>query len=294
MKSWIIAAIALLTGLVIGGWAPRSDLRIAKEELENTKKMLNSKGRGTSNLNGITQLIGIEDRSRRDRKADRTVGSPTTVKGDKPAGTNQVALPDPADSSNTNSTVLSAATGTVHAAGAAASTAGKSNEETAEQRDKRSMKDSIDEAIELWKTRSDIARTTFINNLGLSPEEAVKFDVTVQAMNIRIGHGIQKLADNIKTNDYIGEESFVRLGNELTGAIVQGYSDLDRGMPRNWRATTGNEFSLMDFVDPNVAKPLIQVEDKLNSVNFGRRMQENPGENRRRGRHDRSVEIKVQ
>lgn len=285
MKSWIIAAVALLAGLVIGGWAPRADLRSAKEELESTKKMLKSKGGRTTDLGGITQLIGIENRAARERgnAASRNErsgeGASTPSTADSPAGSN--AVPSAID-------VVAPTTGSVDSAGNT-----KRERDSDGRPDKRSLKESIDNAIELWKTRSDVARTTFVNNLGLSPEEAVKFDVTIQAMNIRIGHGIQKMADNLKTNDVIGEETFVRLGSELTGAIVQGYNDLDRAMPRGWRTEAG-EFSLMDFVDPNVAKPLIPYEEKLNSATFGREKTKDPVDRRRRGGHEHSVEVRIQ
>lgn len=271
MKAWIFVPIALLTGLVIGGWGPRSDLLAARRELDATRNMLRETKRGRGDLGGITRLIGIDGRpgARAAGTKRSAAKSPTTTPQFVPVegGVSQ-------DSAATNAAVDQPSTGSVAAAAvvppAAESTA------DAEPAQGRHLKDQIDTAMDLWKTRSDIARATVIANLGLTQEEALQFDVLVAAMNKRIGHSLNTLAEGLKRDEQFTEESAIRVANEVTSAIVLGYSDMDRNMPKGWRERTGEEFSMTDFIDPSVAKPLIPVEGKLED-----------GPNMSRGRRNR-------
>ena len=255
MRSWIISGVALLLGLVAGSIGPKADLRAVKEELEKTKKLVGEQNRNANNLSGLTRIIGIKPaQARKAEDGGTSIGKDADDGGVRQAGFR-------GDNAATNAGTRK--TGEGQDGADAADTGEKDDSEEQNAAENKTMKERLDDAVELWKTRSDIARATTINNIGLTAEETMKFDVLVEAMNVRVGYSLQKMADTIKTNDNAGAEVFIRTGNELTGAIVQGYSDMDRSLPQGWRERAGSEFNMTDFIDPNVAKPLLDVEDKL-------------------------------
>ena len=128
------------------------------------------------------------------------------------------------------------------------------------------MEQDIDKAMELWKLRSDIARSTFLANGEFSEEEAVHFDVLMTALNIRLGHTIETWATAVENKQEVGAEEGVRLMNGVTDALVLTYDEMDRKLPGNWRETGGHDLRLFDFIDPAVAKPLIRVEDRMGEI----------------------------
>lgn len=61
------------------------------------------------------------------------------------------------------------------------------------------------------------------------------------------------------------EEKGVKLMRDLTTSVAGTYDELDASMPEGWRGDAGKDFSLTAFVDPTVALPLVDVEEKLES-----------------------------
>ena len=51
--------------------------------------------------------------------------------------------------------------------------------------------------------------------------------------------------------------------NDLSAALVTTYDELDRTMPEDWRSKSGTNFEAMTFINPAVATPLAEIEDKL-------------------------------
>jgi hypothetical protein len=84
-------------------------------------------------------------------------------------------------------------------------------------------------------------------------------------MNRRLAHAIEAWAAGIETREANAEDG-IRLMNQVTGALVLTYDEMDRKLPATWRQTGGKGLQLMDFIDPSVARPLIQVEGKLNEI----------------------------
>lgn len=121
----------------------------------------------------------------------------------------------------------------------------------------------MERAKELWEVRSDLARNSFLQNVDANPQTAVRFDVLVEAMNIRIKDTVDQWVDRHREEELIRAEDGARLLHELTGAIVLTYDELDRSMPDTWREASGPEFKLFDFIDPGVAESLTEVEDRM-------------------------------
>jgi hypothetical protein len=57
--------------------------------------------------------------------------------------------------------------------------------------------------------------------------------------------------------------------NELSGIVVTTYDDLDRTLPEDWRDKAGEKFQVFDFINPEVAMPLADVEGIMNRPGSG-------------------------
>ena len=252
MKHLIWLPVALLVGLIVGAWGPRSELRHAREEIGKLEALLKEGGGRQARLDGITRMLSIPespDSAPATRTPDATCHPLVpTASGDertpsKPAGD---APPQSPDETN------------------ASPAAGETAPDDDERNQPADLRARIDQAMDLWKLRSDIARSTFVSNAGLSDKESMQFDVLIAAMNMRIRDHIETWAEAM-ANDAaeMSEEAGVRLMGDLTGAMVLTYDEMDRTLPDRWRTSSGNDFSLTDLIDPSVAEPLIGVEGKL-------------------------------
>jgi hypothetical protein len=123
----------------------------------------------------------------------------------------------------------------------------------------------------MWTVRADLARNSFLENLDANEQERVRFDVLIEAMNIRLGTTIENWVAGVKERGTVRPEDGARLMHELTGAVVLTYDEMDRGLREGWRDTTKPEFALFDFIDPEVINPLTELEDLENGFRHGRR-----------------------
>ena len=227
MKTLAVAVAALLVGFVLGAWGPRADLRDARQELEGFADQAPLAAQPPDPAIGdVTRMLQIPKRA----SGKRT---------QKPAERTAGGL-DPEDD----------------------------KEDAKRPRDteasRQSLEERIAEAAELWQMRVDVARNAFLNNTGLDENAATQFDVLVQAMNIRLKHAIQLAVDDFKEGDMPDTELSVRLVNDLTEAVVLTYDEMDRTLPGDWREGAGDDFELLDFVNPSVAMPLTEVQGQFN------------------------------
>lgn len=229
--AWIVAA--LLAGLVLGGWGLKADLRKARTEISDLKKELSRTSRKQSRMDGITTMLNLPQGQ--DRPAD-------TAKGEVTVGFH--------GERRTN------APGWEHRQ--RPHWEGRADRGT--NAAPRPMREQIDTAVKAWKVRSDIARAGFIAEATSNEEQVIKFDVLMEAMNLRLSNSIRTWVDAVKIEETMTPESGVRMMNDLSGVIVQAYADMDRELP-DWRVATEETFNAMDFVDPQVALPLTEIED---------------------------------
>ena len=266
MKHIVFVALALLAGLVLGGWAPRSEVARLKKELAANRELLRSTNRSRSGLDNVTRMIGI-DRT-------PTKSSPTS----RPVDT------DPETPANSNKTIVISAT--PHGASISAgddvrdeelaedkeSKDGKEDGEEEEEAGELTMEESIEKAMELWKVRSDMARNTLISNVGMSDAEIQQFDLLVADMNAELTQTFTEFAEDLEEAEEVQMEAGIRIFNDVTDSIVNTYDAMDRTLEPGWRRAAGSKFTLTDFISPDVARPLIGVEDKLDG--FGGRHHE--------------------
>lgn len=232
--SWIWIVPALLVGLALGSWSLRGDLRRARQELELARSQLRKGNSRTGGIEGITTMLRIPDRARPSEE-DR-----------QPSPPREAADPDTAEAA---SAVIPAPTNV------AAGTASNTNHVP--------MRDRIQAAAELWRTRGALARTSFLTNVDPDEQQAAKFDVLMAAMNLRMSNSVREWVEVLKTERRVTPEMGVRVMHELSEIMVLTYDEMDRSLPDDWRARAGEGFQLLDFVNPDVAMPLVEVEPML-------------------------------
>jgi hypothetical protein len=223
---------ALLLGLVIGNSATKADLRHAREEVEKLRRELATRGNNPTGINGIASILNLPEAHKpgaATRRHENAHQDPTP------------ALPLAATQSIASATT---GTGQTHRAHA-------------------TLRKQLETASELWKTRVDLARNSFLSNVSSSDEHAVQFDVIMAAMNLRLSNDVSQSVAAIKTNQAMSAESGLRMLHTLSGDIVQAYQDLDQAMPDDWRGKAGAKFAVFDFINPDVVLPLTELDGAM-------------------------------
>lgn len=249
MKHFPMVIFAFVIGLLIGGWGPRSDLKRTKDEMRKTEKLLRETTRRPGGIDGVTHLLGIqkENTGYSSGTSSNTAGSASASTQNQ---TNQTLTSGNADYSSTND--------------ASAENAGDEKEVKPEPVQPRAFKEQIENASEVWQLRVDLARSVFISNARLNDEQVIKFDVLMDAMNVRLANEIENFSKEIiSKNTPPSSENGIRLASGITKAMVLTYDEMDRSLSPDWRQKAGKDFELVNFVDPSVAMPLVDIEDKL-------------------------------
>jgi hypothetical protein len=233
---WLLPA--LLIGMVLGGLGPKADLRQARAEIAQLKKQAPRTGSGS--LVGITSMLRIPEAE--------TATTPRRRHG-------RPSLFDGTPGTPTNMTLSAASTPTA--------TVGVVSGTPVTEPDPATLQDRIQQAAALWKVRVDLARNSFVANVATEPELAAQFDAVIADMNERLGADIRTWVAYLKNQPQVTPETGIRMMSALSTDLVQTYEYLDTTMPADWRERAGEKFQVFDFIDPQVALPLIEVEDAL-------------------------------
>ena len=257
MKGYIWVPIALLLGLIVGAVGPRSELRKARQELTRLREQVKETDKEKSHLENVLRLLKVPESSGKPRPHREPPPTPAKRENPVAAATGNVAAQAAAPAAPEVQTNVSFEL-TIGPKPGPHSRHGRQATENGQP-----LKDRIDEAVELWRVRSDMARNTFVADAGLSPEQSKDFDVVLAAMNLRLRDRIAYWADHLSQANVVAPETGMRMMNDLTGVLVFTYDEMDRKMPAGWREKAGESANLVDFIDPSVATPLIGVEDKF-------------------------------
>ncbi len=251
MKSFLLLPFAVLIGILIGGWAPREELRMLRREMDDLKTKTSSREKD-SRFDAITRMVQIPERATHvsgpDRKpapavrdTDVTTSAPTThvaqATTDTPTPATATNTPPPPDAEN----------------------------EEIRRTSPEDLQARIEEAKELWATRVQIARSQWLNRLKLDAEATALFDASIDAMNAELQATMQGLADTLALGEEMTPELGVRFFNEMTTSLVRTYDDLAVIVPDELRGEA-SQLEITDFIDPAVAEPLIAVQHKLENA----------------------------
>ena len=226
--------LAFVLGGIVGAWGPGEELKaLKKREAERPAEVKKSAPAG---FGSFAQLVNIPETARRPRRV--------RVEEVKTSG----------EGSDTN------------AAPAAAESAAK-----APERPRRlaptDLRARIDEAADLWRTRAEIAKTKTIEKLWLDASGADSFNAAVDEMNARLRESIQIIADELANAREMTPELGVRLMGDLSTTLAETYDLIGESAGADRRDEVSS-LMLTDFIDPSVAEPLIDVQDKLGGPGF--------------------------
>ena len=230
MKIGIAVILALLAGLVLGGWGPRADMRQARDRIKELEKKVNKQEASAGKMETVKAMLRVKDDEVR-AAARRRERKPPPLK-----------LPPPPEDEAETMAASSSPHGT-----------------NAPPRFGQNLK----EAAELWSTRVEMSRNSFIGNLGLNPQQTALFDGLTAVMNAQLEERIGKWATALKQKEEMSSEDGIRMMTDLGGVLTKSYDEMDQAMPQGWRDKAGSEFQLVNFIDPAVATPLTEVEGKI-------------------------------
>ena len=236
MKQVIWIPLALLGGLILGSWGPRLEAKKLRTDVEALKKELKERNPNQNTFGTLTSMMRIPESDAASRRGPPLPPPAVSTNAPAPGGTNAPPRPH-----------------------------------RPREQFRRDLRERIDEGMEAWRIRSDIARNNFVADSGFTPEQAAQFDVLMKAMNIRLRDRLTKFADTVKAGEKLTPESGARVIHDLSGIVVLTYDEMDRTLPTTWRATGSKRLDLADMVEPTVAEPLIDIEKDIQRAEQERR-----------------------
>ena len=240
MKQFILwIPLALVVGGFVGAWGPVEELRAYKARPAQAAE------KKTREFDAFAQMIKLPATARRRRAA---------------GGAGSV--------SNRADRVV-AADANVTTAATEKTAARASGPERAPHLDPEDLRARIEEAAELWRTRSELVRANAVKKLGLDAQGEARFDEALARMNDELRASIQTIADALAEADELTPELGVRLMGDLCATVADTYDQIGTCVEASQRGEVSN-LELVELVDPSVAEPLIAVQGKLQE-SFSRR-----------------------
>ena len=233
--------LAAVVGGAVGAWGPYEELRAYKGR--SAGQAAEERAQGRVGFDPIAQLIKVPDAARRPRRAKPPAEAPAQHAGVRPAETNAAAVAD---------------------AGGGSVPAAQKPRRTLPPED---LQARIDDAVELWRTRIQLARAKALERLGIPEGGADGFDSALADMNDRLRESMQAIADTLAEEDAMTPELGIRLMGDISTALAETYDQIGAQVEPSKRGAVA-EMQLVEFIDPSVAEPLVAVKDKLNGRAF--------------------------
>jgi hypothetical protein len=250
MKYLVWLPVACLLGLLIGSWGPKAEIRSLRRQAEEARKT--TKPSMTGGFGSFANMVNIPEVASQRHHARKT-----PARAGAGEATNTAAE---AEGPQTNAdTVATLSLGTN------ASVTVKASPDS-EKMSPQDLRARIDEAKELWKTRVNIARATWVSRLKLTEQETRQFDSAIDAMNARLYDNMQDVANLLANETEMTPEIGLKLVSNLTTAMATTYDELRAGLPAAKQEEVA-KMELQDFIDPGVGEPLIAVQGKLENLN---------------------------
>ena len=223
--------VACLAGYLAGSWSAQDELREykaqPKEQAPGVKAESPLKPDGISSF---TKMANIPDKAEPVRHKPKNVPPP-----EKPsfAVTNRVEETPPSDEPYQHHPV-----------------------------NPEDLRERIEQARDLWATRADIVRAQWVSTLQLSGDNEAAFGESLQEMNDKLYDSVAEIADILAAGGEMTPELGLRLMGETNAALVEAYDRIAELVSPELRDTVST-INELEFIDPGVAEPLINVQDKL-------------------------------
>jgi hypothetical protein len=229
-KIFIYLPLAFITGGLIGMWGPNEELQTLKTR--QAQKELAAKPKG---FDSFARMINIPDIAKRRRMHHSSTNRPKSN-----AERNITATPK-----------------TVKA---------KKPQKASNPED---LQERIAEAAELWQTRIELVRAGTLKSLSIGKDSEADFDAAMYKMNEEIRQSVQAIASALAAEEELTPELLVRLMGDVSTTMAQTYDNIGECVDDKFRDEV-SKIQLIDFIDPSVAEPLIDVQDKLESNSIRR------------------------
>jgi hypothetical protein len=241
MKAYLWLPLACLVGYLIGSWGAQDELRAFRSHARDVKQNAAAKPGG---FDAFAQMVKIPESARRSRRP-----RPNRPKAPLPsiAATNKVAVkqtpvsPSPAKE---ESDVVA------------------STNAVPPRLSPEDLRARIEEAQDLWRTRVELARAQWKSKLKLEGEAEKAFDAALQEMNERLYDSVAALAGLLEGKESLTPELGLRLVGETTTILAETYDKIGACAAPGMREQVST-IQMVDFIDPGVAEPLIDVQGKL-------------------------------
>ena len=241
MRVYLWLPLACLVGYLIGSWGAQDELRSFRSHAGDVKQNTTAKPGG---FDAFAQMVKIPESARRPRhpRPDRKKPSLPSI-----AATNKVAAkhaPVPPPAAKEKPDVIA------------------STNALPPRLSPEDLRARIEEAQDLWRTRVDIARAQWKAKLKLEGEAETAFDAALQEMNERLYDSVAALAGLLEGKDSMTPELGLRLVGETTTILAETYDKIGACAAPGMREQVSS-MQMVDFIDPGVAEPLIDVQGKL-------------------------------
>ena len=238
MKAYLWLPLACLVGYLIGSWGAQDELRSFRSHAREVKQNAIAKPGG---FDAFAQMVKIPESARRSRRprSDRTKAPLPPI-----AATNKVATkhaPAPPPAAKEKPDVVT------------------STNAVPPRLSPEDLRVRIEEAQDLWRTRVDIARAQWKTKLKLSGEAEKAFDAALQEMNERLYDSVAALAGLLEGKESLTPELGLGLVGETTTILAETYDKIGACAAPEMREEV-SAMQMVDFIDPGVAEPLIDVQ----------------------------------
>lgn len=252
MKALIWLPAACLAGIVIGAWGPREELRTREEHAAAEKARPRNAAEG---FKAFARLANIPDEARRPHR-HRQPG--------KALFTATNAAPKKADAPKKDAPRVTSAPATAPTPAPVATNAPPRRAERMSPEDLRAR---IEEAQDLWRTRVELARTQWKDKLGIASgsDAASRFDAAIDSMNEQLHETMQTMATLLAQQERMTPELGLRMVGDATTIMTETYEQIRTCVPEEHRSEVA-DMQVVEFIDPGVAEPLIEVQDKLEQM----------------------------
>lgn len=249
MKAYLWLPLACLLGYLVGSWGAQDELRSFRSHARDVKQNAAAKPGG---FDAFAQMVKIPESARRSRRP-----RPDRPKAPLPpiAATNKVTAkhaPAPPPAAKEKPDVVT------------------STNAVPPRLSPEDLRARIEEAQDLWRTRVDLARAQWKSKLKLEGEAEKAFDAALQEMNERLYDSVAALAGLLEGKDRMTPELGLRLVGETTTILAETYDKIGACAAPGLREEVAS-MQMVDFIDPGVAEPLIDVQGKLENFPAPRR-----------------------
>lgn len=249
MKAYLWLPLACLLGYLVGSWGAQDELRSFRSHARDVKQNAAAKPGG---FDAFAQMVKIPESARRSRRP-----RPDRPKAPLPpiAATNKVTAkhaPTPPPAAKEKPDVVT------------------STNAVPPRLSPEDLRARIEEAQDLWRTRVDLARAQWKSKLKLEGEAEKAFDAALQEMNERLYDSVAALAGLLEEKDRMTPELGLRLVGETTTILAETYDKIGACAAPGMREEVAS-MQMVDFIDPGVAEPLIDVQGKLENFPAPRR-----------------------